>query len=98
MRLNYVTLFLNMFENAQDNVLQVWRACGWKTTCVDSTTFFSGMRGQLLHPLLVDRLTKEEQSRFKTIKQRWLDIQPLLEKEIDVGEQWTDGNRQSDGI
>ena len=76
---------------------QVWIACGWKT-CVDTTTFFSGLRGQLDLPQLVTRRAKEAGSHLNTIKHRWSDIQPLLEKGIDVGDAELDGKTHTDGI
>ena len=74
----------------------MWIACGWKT-CVDATTFFSGLQVQLFHSQLVTRLAKGTE-RLSAIKERWSEIQPLLEKEIDVGDFGADGKTHSDGI
>ena len=75
----------------------MWVACGWKT-CVDSTTFFSGLRAHLDIPQLVTRGAKVAIVHLTTIKQRWSEIQPLLEMGIDVGDAEADGQTHSDGI
>ena len=77
--------------------LQVWKACGWKP-CVDTTTFFSGLKGQLGLPQLVKGRAKYVgELHLSGIENRWDDIRLVLEKQIDVGDE-SDGNTQSDGI
>lgn len=76
---------------------QVWVACGWKTF-VDTATFFSGLKVQLDHPQLVTRRAKGVEDQLDTIKLRWSELRPLLEREIDVGDVESDGKTVSDGI
>ena len=78
-------------------MIQIWLACGWKAY-VDSPTFFLGLEGQLSHSMLVYRIAKDAAAHLSLIKQRWSDILPLLEKEIDVGDISANGTTQSDGI
>ena len=44
------------------------------------------------------RRAKGAEMHLGLIKQRWLEIRPLLEKEIDVGDVDSDGETHSDGI